>query len=588
MQKKRIGRLVTPVTVGAVVSVTLLGGVPASADPATTTFGTACLATPSTSLAGPEAQSQPGSVVVDAPSHVNAGEEFDVTIQPGKISFPGSASIATISNISRIKVDVDLPTNSTYLGAEIVPGTSIGLSGVTPNVLRVNENGVVDPNGTILRLSGNNQVVGNSPTSSASSEGGIVVTKTGKNLDGSTNADGYTEFQLPKVKAHLKAADSGTIEMKIRTGGDAGKWDNDKNFLSFVPKASAFLVGTVWAPTRCTPRDTAEASAPLNNGAGPLASIAIREADKATTTTIAGPAAAKNGTPITLTANVSPAAGGGTVQFRDGDTVLGDAVTVVGGSATINPTFTTDGDHSITAEFSGSAGYLGSTSAAKIVKVTTDAPPDEITTTTVTTPAHAKVGQNVNLTAKVDPAGSGGTVNFVVDDGAPIASMVGTDGVAVASYTFTSTGTHKVVAKFTGGAGFAPSTSRAFPVSVTVPEPADVDTTTTLAPIGTVEKNVPVVLEARVGPAHAKGKVQFRIGDALIGGPVDVVDGVATLPTTFVNSGTYHVTAEFVGSTGFSDSAAAPQTLTIPDATGPNPGNGFGSLENLFGFGSSK
>lgn len=583
MQNKRIRRLVAPVTVSAVVGITLLGSVPASAAPTTTTFGTACLATPSTSLAGPEAQSQSGSVVVDAPDRVNAGEEFDITIQPGTISFPGSASIATISNISRIKVDVDLPANATYLGAEIVPDTSVGLSGVPPNVLQVNENGAIDANGKILRLSGNNQVIGNSPSSSAGSEGGIVVVKTGKNTDGSPNADGYTQFQLPKVKAHLRAADSGTIEMKIRTGGDAAKWNNDKNFLTFVPKASAAFVGTVWAPTRCSPRDSADANAPLNNGAGSLASIAITAADKVTTTTIVGPGAAKNGIPINLSANVSPGANGGTVQFKDGEELLGDPATVTNGSATISPTFSTDGAHSITAEYSGTTGFTTSTSDPKIVTVTTDAPPDAITTTTVTAPNNAKVDQAVNLTAKVDPAGSGGTVNFVVDGGAPIAGMVGTDGVAVAPYTFTTTGTHKVVAKFTGTTGFTSSTSPAFAVSVTTPAPADVATTSTLAAIGTVGKNTPVALKTTVAPGNAKGTVQFKIGDALIGGPVDVVDGVATLQTSFVDAGIYNVTADFIGATGFVNSSSAPQTLTVPGTTGPGNGGGTGSLGNLFG-----
>ncbi|TQF74729.1 Ig-like domain repeat protein [Rhodococcus spelaei] len=570
MQNKRIRRLATPITAGAVVGITVFGGVPAQAAPTTTTFTASCLATPS-AVAGPTVQSQPSSVTVDAPAVVNAGDQFDVVIAPPPITYPNSVSGASVQNVSRVKIDVEVPQNADYLGAEIVPGTGSGLSGVAPNLLRVNENGVVDPNGTILRLSGNNATIGNGPNSSKNSEGGIVA-------KASSGSD--TTFQLPQVKAHLKAGASGNVDLKLRTSGDAGAWANDKNFLTFLPKAT--LVITAWAPTQCTPRDSQ--TAPLNVGAGPLATVKIQEADKATTTTLTGPAAAKNGTPITLTANVAPGANAGTVQFKDGGVPLGGAVTVANGSASISPTFTTDGDHSITAEYSGATGFLASTSAAKVVKVTTDAPPDATTTTTVTAPNNAKVGQDVNLTAKVDPAGSGGTVNFVVDDGAPIPGMVGTDGVAVAPYTFTTTGTHKVVAKFTGGAGFAPSTSLAFPVSVTTPAPADVDTTTTLAPLGTVEKNVPVVLKATVAPANARGTVQFKIGDALIGGPVDVVDGVATLPTTFVNSGTYNVTAEFTGAAGFTSSAAAPQTLTVPGATGPGDGGGgFGSLESLFG-----
>ncbi len=153
------------------------------------------------------------------------------------------------------------------------------------------------------------------------------------------------------------------------------------------------------APTRCTPRDAE--NGPLNSGAGPLATTRIIEADKATTTTVVGPANAKNGTPVTLSANVSGGANGGTVQFFDGDNPLEDAVPVTGGSASISPTFTEDGPHSITASYSGAPGFLASTSAsAKIVTVTTDAPPDAVTTTATVSPSTAKVGQDVNLTAK--------------------------------------------------------------------------------------------------------------------------------------------------------------------------------------------
>lgn len=202
-------RIAAPIAATALASGVILAGIPASAAPVTTTFGTSCLATPS-AVAGPTTQSQSGSVIVDAPESVGAGETFEVTIQPGPIAFPGSASGATVQNVSRIKVDVDVPANATLVEATIVPGTSAGLSGVAPNILRVNENGNVDPNGTILRLSGNNQVIGNSPSSSINSEGGIVVKATGKNVDGSNNADGYTQFQLPRSRQFSRPAIQGT------------------------------------------------------------------------------------------------------------------------------------------------------------------------------------------------------------------------------------------------------------------------------------------------------------------------------------------------------------------------------------------
>ncbi|MDJ0107368.1 Ig-like domain repeat protein, partial [Rhodococcus erythropolis] len=116
-------RIAAPIAATALASGVILAGIPASAAPATTTFGTSCLATPS-AVAGPTTQSQSGSVIVDAPESVGAGETFEVTIQPGPIAFPGSASGATVQNVSRIKVDVDVPANATLVEATIVPGTS--------------------------------------------------------------------------------------------------------------------------------------------------------------------------------------------------------------------------------------------------------------------------------------------------------------------------------------------------------------------------------------------------------------------------------------------------------------------------------
>jgi hypothetical protein len=73
------------------------------------------------------------------------------------------------------------------------------------------------------------------------------------------------------------------------------------------------------------------------------------------------------GQSVTFTATVSPLAGGGTptgtVTFRDGATELA-TVTLAGGSATFTTSVLVLGSHSITAEYSGDATYLPSTSAS--------------------------------------------------------------------------------------------------------------------------------------------------------------------------------------------------------------------------------
>lgn len=575
----KLYRYLAPVAVGATVvaGAGVLGVGAASAATTTTPFNNACQATPSSSLAGgPQTQVQAASVTVDAPETVAPGEEFVVTISPPPISVPNDlGSGASLSNISRLKIDVAMPENAQFVGAEVVAGTSSGITGVAPNVLVVNESGNPDANGTIIRLSGNNETIGNGPKSSKSSEGGIKA-----NASGST-----TTFQLPQVKATLKAGAAGEISMKLRTAGNAGQFGNDANFLTFLPRASAPIVGTVWAPTQCSPRDTA--SGPLNAGAGPLATIQILRQAVATVTYLDGPSAVTNGGEFTLNATVVPTPDSGQVQFtRDGEDV-GAPVDLVNGKASLPQSIDTDGDYVYEAKFLG-AEFFNPSTASKSVTVTSQ---DIQTTTSVTGPEQdAYRDQPVNLTAKVEPGVSGGTVAFEVD-GTPVGTVdVMDDGVAVLPHTFTTNGTHRVIARYSGADGISPSVSLQYPVSVTEAPAADVATTITVDPVASTAKGSPVTLTARLDPADARGTVQFKLGDVLLGGPVRVdANGVATLTTFFQNPGEFVVTAQFTADAGFIDSAANPVNVTVtgdPD-TVPNPGGGTGSLGGLTGlFGS--
>jgi hypothetical protein len=66
----------------------------------------------------------------------------------------------------------------------------------------------------------------------------------------------------------------------------------------------------------------------------------------------------------TLTATITPSTAAGTVQFHDGNTTLGDPVTLTNGAATTTTTLPA-GDHSLTADFTptNTAEFSPSTSA---------------------------------------------------------------------------------------------------------------------------------------------------------------------------------------------------------------------------------
>ncbi|AOW95187.1 hypothetical protein BFN03_17690 [Rhodococcus sp. WMMA185] len=276
------------------------------------------------------------------------------------------------------------------------------------------------------------------------------------------------------------------------------------------------------------------------------------------------------GEDVVATATVTPANAQGQIQFKVNGANYGAPVNVENGTASLTRSFPESATYSIVAEFLGAPGNIGSTSAPVDVTVND---PDWDTTTTVIEPVTAVAGTPVNLAATVLPIPSGGDVIFVVNGVEVGAAAVGTgDGVAVLPYTFGASGTANVVAEFSGTAGYTPSTSAGFPVTVTDPEPARTETTTALNVIGETEVGEPLSFEATVAPNTANGTVEFKAGTEVLG-TADVVGGVATLTHTFGAAGTYVVTANFVAGEGFADSVSGPAVLAVVDPGDPsNPG----------------
>ncbi|WP_258195552.1 Ig-like domain-containing protein [Rhodococcus sp. OK519] len=314
--------------------------------------------------------------------------------------------------------------------------------------------------------------------------------------------------------------------------------------------------------------------------------VAVNNPDVQTTASLQVPSTAETGTPVILTANLTPANASGSVQFKDGASNIGSPVTVASGKAQLSHTFTEAGNHSISAVFTGSPGFLGSTAPAKSVIATDPQVPDVQTDTAVTVPATAQTGSAVALSAAVSPADVSGTVQFK-DGNDNIGSSVSVvNGVAALQHTFTETGSHSITAVFTGGAGFSGSTSTAQSVQVSDPAPGDVVTSTALTAPATATQGQQISLSARVTSSGAlTGTVQFYDGATPVGAAVALENGVAVLPHTFNAIGAHQITAVYSGGTGSQASTSAPQTVQVA-AGGGDGGGGMGSLGSLSGFGS--
>ncbi|MDH6282217.1 hypothetical protein M2280_003445 [Prescottella agglutinans] len=300
-------------------------------------------------------------------------------------------------------------------------------------------------------------------------------------------------------------------------------------------------------------------AAGFTNATAAAHQITVSDPDVQTSLTVQAPGSATTGSSVDLTATVSPSNAQGSVQFKVNGNPVGAPVTVSGGAATMPYTFNAAGSFSVTAEFTGAAGFTNATAAAHNIAVSD---PDVTTSLAVSAPGSATTGSSVDLTATVSPSNAAGTVQFT-DNGSNIGAPVPVvNGVATLPHTFTGAGSHSIGASFAGAAGFTNSTAAAHQVTVSDP---DVQTSLTVQAPGSATTGSSVDLTANVSPSNAQGSVQFKDNGSNIGGPVAVANGAATLPHTFTAAGAHSITAEFTGAAGFTNAAATAQNITVAD-----------------------
>ncbi|MGW6379521.1 Ig-like domain repeat protein, partial [Rhodococcus sp. NPDC055112] len=211
----------------------------------------------------------------------------------------------------------------------------------------------------------------------------------------------------------------------------------------------------------------------------------------------------------------------------------------------------------------------------------------------------AKVGKIITLTAKVNPAAAGGTIEFADDLGLLGIGDVGEDGTAIADWSPETAGNITVTATFSGRDGATGSTTSQ---QVTV---AKADSTTVASTIaldtvkGATAGGKAITLKAKVKPAAAGGTVTFETDHYHEVVPVGA-DGTATKQwTPPKTAGKVTMKATFSGRDGVTGSTTTQQvtvTTTAPTTTTPKPpadavmgGEGYRSGETAedpcsFGF----
>jgi hypothetical protein len=285
-----------------------------------------------------------------------------------------------------------------------------------------------------------------------------------------------------------------------------------------------------------------------------------------TTTTVASSAnPSLTGSAVTFTATVSPIPDGGAVGFADnGLTISGcGSTTLSAGNATCTVTYSMAGSHSIVATYMGDSNYLNSTSAT--LKQVVAVGQTQTTTAVVSSVNPSITGNAVTFTATVSPTPNGGTVDFT-DTGVTISGCGAKSlsvGNATCKVTYSSVGSHSIVATYSGDSRYLTSTSPTLTQIVTI----GTQTTTTLSSSAnpSVARKA-VTFTATVSPIPDGGKVDFTDGGSTISGcgAKSLSAGNATCTVTYSMAGSHSIVATYSGDSDYlgSTSPALTQVVT--------------------------
>jgi hypothetical protein len=201
----------------------------------------------------------------------------------------------------------------------------------------------------------------------------------------------------------------------------------------------------------------------------PLVSDAVAVTTTTTMLTASPASPVGHGSPVTLTAAVSPATTAGTVQFKDGTTNIGAPVVVRNGTASGLTSTLAVGSRSLTAVFTPDNSAAFGPSTSPMVTFVVIGAADTTTTLTISPASQVAEGTPVTLTAAVSPATTLGTVQFkdgLTDIGSPVSVS---NGIASGSTSRLAAGQRSLTAVFSPSnpAAFNASMSSAVPLMVT-------------------------------------------------------------------------------------------------------------------------
>ncbi len=278
------------------------------------------------------------------------------------------------------------------------------------------------------------------------------------------------------------------------------------------------------------------------------------------------PATSQLGRGVVLRATASPAGATGTIEFLDGDTVIGSEPTVDGVASTV--VFGLElGEHAISARFvPATPAVVGSTSDPTTHTVVV-ASIDTTTTLTANPIGSAVEGDEVTLTASLDPSDAPGSVEFLAN-GEALGTAEVIDGVATLLTDEIPVGNQELTAAYGPSDpeyGESVSEPLAYVIEAQGEGPIGTGTALVVSPEGSAALGSDVTLTATITPGSAVGTVSFLSDGEVVAGPVPVTDGQAQAVVDQLGVGTHELIAAFepTDEEAFEGSASPAQSYEI-------------------------
>ncbi len=251
----------------------------------------------------------------------------------------------------------------------------------------------------------------------------------------------------------------------------------------------------------------------------------------------------------------------GSVTVSDGTVSCTDS-NLASGAGHCSLTFTTAGNKTLVATYSGDSSFNPSTSAGEPHTVNKA---DTTTRITSDSPDPSVVGEPVVVQYNVEVTGSGSgtpTGNVTVSDGT--VSCTGTVAAGQCSMTFTTFGSKTLVATYSGDGNFNSSTS---PNRSHTVDPADTTTTITSDNPDPSVVGQPVTVNYNVtvdAPGSGTPTGNVTVSDGTVSCTGTVAAGQCSL--TFTTVGSKTLTAKYLGDSNFNSSTSPNRSHTVDPA----------------------